>query len=74
MSPKMKLISTKDARPYYEGLRRAKAAKVGTAAPVILDTAMGSDNCGDQIIMETVLGVFLIFPVRKFFGHRTSDA
>lgn len=52
---KMKLISTKDARPYYEGLRRAKAAKVGTAAPVILDTAMGSDNCGDQIIMEACM-------------------
>ena len=52
---KMKLISTKDARPYYEGLRRAKAAKVGTAAPVILDTAMGSDNCGDLIIMEACM-------------------
>lgn len=52
---KMKLISTKDARPYYEGLWRAKAAKVGTAAPVILDTAMGSDNCGDQIIMEACM-------------------
>ena len=52
---KMKLISTKDARPYYEGLRRAKAAKVGTAAPVILDTAMDSDNCGDQIIMEACM-------------------
>lgn len=52
---KMKLISTKDARPYYEGLRRAKVAKVGTAAPVILDTAMGSDNCGDQIIMEACM-------------------
>ena len=52
---KAKLISAKDARPYYEGLRRAKAAKVGTTAPVILDTAMGSDNCGDQIIMEACM-------------------
>ena len=52
---KAKLISAKDARPYYEGLRRAEAAKVGTAVPVILDTAMGSDNCGDQIIMEACM-------------------
>lgn len=52
---KAKLISAKDARPYYDGLRRAKTAKVGTAAPVILDTAMDSDNCGDQIIMEACM-------------------
>lgn len=52
---KAKLISAKDARPYYEGLRRAKATKAGTAVPVILDTAMGSDNCGDQIIMEACM-------------------
>ena len=52
---KAKLISAKDARPYYEGLRRAEVTKVGTAVPVILDTAMGSDNCGDQIIMEACM-------------------
>lgn len=52
---KAKLILAKDARPYYEGLRRAKATKAGTAVPVILDTAMGSDNCGDQIIMEACM-------------------
>lgn len=52
---KIKLISVKNMHPYYAGLRRAKTAKVGTAAPVILDTAMGSDNCGDQIIMEACM-------------------
>lgn len=52
---KAKLISVKDARPYYEGLRRAKATKDGTAVPVILDTAIGSGNCGDQIIMEACM-------------------
>ena len=52
---RMKLISAKDALPYYDGIRRAKAANVGTAVPVILDTAIGSDNCGDQIIMEACM-------------------
>lgn len=46
------LIRQKDAVPYLVGLLQAKAAKPGSAEPVILDTAMDSDNCGDQIIME----------------------
>lgn len=52
---KAKLICAKDARPYYDGLRRAKRAKLGTAEPMILDTAMDGDNCGDQIIMEACM-------------------
>lgn len=52
---KAKLICAKDSAPYYRGLRRAEAIKPGTAAPVILDTAQESDNCGDQIIMEACM-------------------
>lgn len=52
---KNKLIIAKDAIPYYRGLAQAKRTRPGTAAPVLLDTAMDSDNCGDGIIMENCL-------------------
>lgn len=52
---KAKLIYIKDLLPYYRGLQHAKKEKNGTAAPVILDTAINSDNCGDQIIMEACI-------------------
>lgn len=52
---KAKLIYIKDLLPYYQGLQRAKKGKNGAAAPVILDTAINSDNCGDQIIMEACI-------------------
>lgn len=37
---------------YIYGLRRAQKAHYGKDNPIILDTALESDNCGDQIIME----------------------
>lgn len=52
---KGKLIAAKDAAPYYQGLAAAKMARPGTAAPVLLDTSMDSDNCGDGIIMENCM-------------------
>ena len=52
---KAKLIAAKDAVPYYLELARANAARPGSGAPVILDTAMDSDNCGDHIIMENCM-------------------
>lgn len=52
---KSKLIVAKDAVPYYQGLAAAKIARPGTAAPVLLDTYMDSDNCGDGIIMENCM-------------------
>lgn len=52
---KGKLIAAKDAAPYYWGLAFAKTAHPGNAAPILLDTAMESDNCGDNIIMENCL-------------------
>lgn len=52
---KGKLIAAKDAAPYYQGLAAAKMAHPGTAAPVLLDTSMDSDNCGDGIIMENCM-------------------
>lgn len=52
---KSKLIAAKDAAPYYHGLVAAKMARPGTAAPVLLDTSMDSDNCGDGIIMENCM-------------------
>lgn len=52
---KAKLIAAKDAAPYYLELARATAARPGSGAPIILDTAMDSDNCGDHIIMENCM-------------------
>lgn len=52
---KYKLITAKDAIPYYSGLISAKLVRPGSDAPVILDTYMNSDNCGDEIIMENCL-------------------
>lgn len=52
---KSKLIAAKDAEPYYQGLAAARIARPGTAAPVLLDTYMDSDNCGDGIIMENCM-------------------
>lgn len=52
---KSKLIAAKDAVPYYQGLAAARIARPGTAAPVLLDTYMDSDNCGDGIIMENCM-------------------
>lgn len=52
---KRKLISAKDSVPYYWGLFNAKIAQAGDEAPVLLDTAMDSDNAGDGIIMENCL-------------------
>lgn len=40
---------------YLYGLRRAQKARCGKDNPIILDTALESDNCGDQIIMENCL-------------------
>ena len=52
---KRKLIATKDAIPYYWGLFNAKIAHSGTEIPVLLDTSMESDNCGDSIIMQNCM-------------------
>lgn len=52
---KRRLIAAKDAVPYYWGLVNAKAAQPGDEPPVLLDTAMDSDNLGDSIIMENCL-------------------
>lgn len=52
---KARLIRAKDSAPYYVGLQRARVTKPGMSAPVILDTAQNSDNCGDQIIMEACM-------------------
>lgn len=52
---KRKLVSAKDAAPYYKGLAAARKTRPGTAAPLLLDTYMESDNCGDGIIMENCM-------------------
>lgn len=52
---KEKLISAKDSVPYYWGLIKVQIARPGTEKPVLLDTSMDSDNCGDSIIMENCL-------------------
>lgn len=52
---KSKLIAAKEAMPYYQGLAAARIARPGTSAPVLLDTYMDSDNCGDGIIMENCM-------------------
>ncbi len=40
---------------YIHGLKKAQKAHCGKDNPIILDTALESDNCGDQIIMENCL-------------------
>ena len=52
---KRKLIAWKDEIPYYRGLDKAKRTKTGGGEPILLDTAMESDNCGDSIIMENCI-------------------
>lgn len=52
---KKNLIAAKDALPYYWGLAQARAARSGGDQTVLLDTGMGSENCGDHIIMENCL-------------------
>lgn len=52
---KAKLIACYDFLPYYRGLVAAQMACPGTGAPMILDTSMDSDNCGDHIIMESCM-------------------
>lgn len=52
---KIKLIAIKDAVPYYQSLITARKVSPGKAAPVLLDTFMASDNCGDGIIMENCM-------------------
>lgn len=54
---KRKLIFSYEALPYYKGIL---AAVIGSSenekgAPVLLDTAMESDNTGDNIIMENCI-------------------
>lgn len=52
---KGKLIAAKDAMPYYWRLVQAKTVDPGRNAAVLLDTSLGSDNAGDNIIMENCL-------------------
>ncbi|MBQ8813393.1 MAG: polysaccharide pyruvyl transferase family protein [Lachnospiraceae bacterium] len=52
---KGKIIAAKDAVPYYWGVLNAKMTNPGTETPVLLDTSIDSDNCGDGIIMENCL-------------------
>lgn len=42
-------------RPYIKGLKDARRITPGNEPPVLLDTALLSDNAGDQIIMENCL-------------------
>lgn len=49
---KQKIIFFIEIQPYIKGLRQIKKQKPGKEVPVLLDTAMESDNCGDEIIMN----------------------
>lgn len=75
---KQKIILCIEIRPYMKGLYLVKKQKAGINAPVLLDTAMESDNCGDKIIMdccEKQLQEYL--PLRKSKHvptHRMVDA
>lgn len=52
---KQRLIRLHEAGQANRKLLAASMAHGGTAAPVLLDTVMESDNCGDRIIMENCL-------------------
>lgn len=49
---KNKLIYLKECIPYYRGILDAKRSENGMEKPVLLDTSIDGDNCGDQIIMQ----------------------
>lgn len=49
---KKKIISCMEMIPYMRGLYVAKRQSSGIDEGVLLDTALESDNCGDQIIMD----------------------
>ncbi|MGN1343764.1 MAG: polysaccharide pyruvyl transferase family protein [Traorella sp.] len=46
------LIQRIDDLSYIKGLLKAKKTKLGMNKPILLDTFIESDNCGDHIIME----------------------
>lgn len=52
---KKSAISRIEDRPYWKGIRDAKKVIPGNGEPVLLDTALFSDNTGDQIIMENCI-------------------
>lgn len=52
---KQRVIRFKDAVPYYVGLFKLRTVRRGNGSPVMLDTALESDNSGDQIIMESCM-------------------
>lgn len=49
---KKKVTTLCEYFPYYQGLKKITHQKIGTQNIVILDTAQGSDNQGDEIIMD----------------------
>ncbi len=52
---KGRLIAVRDEMRAQSRLSKAARAKPGTGSPVILDTFLCSDNCGDGIIMENCM-------------------
>lgn len=71
---KNKLIYLRECIPYYKEILEAKWIKYGTEEPVLLDTSMDSDNCGDQIIMqnceEQLKGIIECEKVKRIPTHR----
>ncbi|MEE0799903.1 MAG: polysaccharide pyruvyl transferase family protein [Gemmiger sp.] len=71
---KRKIVSQLEMMPYYQGLWKAGKQPNGKEPPILLDTALESDNCGDQIIMECcgnhLRGILDIEQVKHIPTHR----
>ena len=71
---KNKLIYLKDCIPYYRGILDAKRSENGMEKPVLLDTSIDGDNCGDQIIMQNcekqLNGIINCENVKRIPTHR----
>ena len=71
---KNKLIYLREWLPYYKGILVARRSKSGAGEPVLLDTSIDSDNCGDQIIMQNcekqLNGIIECTKVKRIPTHR----
>lgn len=71
---KNKIIYLKEWLPYYKGILVARRSKSGAGEPVLLDTSIDSDNCGDQIIMQNcekqLNGIIECTKVKRIPTHR----
>ena len=73
---KVRIINCIEMLPYIKGLYLAKKQLDGVGKEVLLDTAIESDNCGDQIIMDCcqkqLTGIIELTGIKHIPTHRNA--